>query len=75
MHGSLTAFELPFTGAANALALRQAIWKHRIEVPIIERPDRLLVRVSTHFYNTDKEIDRLVESLPAALQSVGLGAT
>lgn len=63
MHGSLTAFELPFTGPANAAKLRKEIWKHRIEVPIIERPDRLLIRVSTHFYNTREEIDRLAEML------------
>ncbi|HEX3150604.1 MAG TPA: aminotransferase class V-fold PLP-dependent enzyme [Gemmataceae bacterium] len=70
MHGSLTAFELPFTGAAKALALRNGIWKHRIEVPIIERPDRLLIRVSTHFYNTREEIDRLADVLPGALAEV-----
>lgn len=67
MHGSLTAFELPFRGPKAAAAMRQAIWKHRIEVPIIERPDRLMIRVSTHFYNTTAEIDRLVEILPGAI--------
>jgi isopenicillin-N epimerase len=70
MHGSMTAFELPFRGPAKATALRQAIWKHRIEVPVIERPDRLMIRVSTHFYNTFAEIDRLADVLPAALRSV-----
>ena len=50
MYGSMTAFELPIKGAAKAAALRQEIWKHRIEVPIVERPDRLLLafqRIST----------------------------
>jgi isopenicillin-N epimerase len=70
MHGSMTAFELPVTGPAKAAALRQAIWKHRIEVPVVERPDRLLLRVSTHFYNTRAEIDRLAEMLPEALAAV-----
>jgi isopenicillin-N epimerase len=70
MHGSMTAFELPVRGPAKAAALRQAIWKHRIEVPIVERPDRLLLRVSTHFYNTRAEIDRLAEVLPQALGEV-----
>jgi isopenicillin-N epimerase len=70
MHGSMTAFELPARGPAKAAALRQAIWKHRIEVPLIERPDRLLLRVSTHFYNTAAETDRLAEVLPAVLDSV-----
>ena len=34
--------------------------------PIVERPEGLLIRVSTHFYNTEDEIDRIgtaVESL------------
>lgn len=69
MHGSMTAFDLPFKGAAEASALRQAIWKHHIEVPVVERPDRLLLRVSTHFYNTREEVDRLAEVLPEALAS------
>lgn len=72
LHGSMTAFELPFVGAAKAEALRQAIWKHRIEVPIIERPDRLLLRVSTHFYSTFEEIERLAEILPEALANARL---
>lgn len=67
LHGSLTAFELPFRGPEHAAALRAAIWTHRIEVPVIERPDRLLIRVSTHFYNTTAEIDRLAEVLPKCL--------
>jgi isopenicillin-N epimerase len=71
LHGSMTAFELPIKGPAKAAALRQAIWKHRIEVPIVERPDRLLLRVSTHFYNTHDEIDRLTEVLPGALAEAG----
>lgn len=70
LHGSMTAFELPIRGPARAAALRQAIWKHRIEVPVVERPDRLLLRVSTHFYNTAGEIDRLAEVLPGALKEV-----
>jgi isopenicillin-N epimerase len=67
LHGSMTAFESPVNGPARAAALRQAIWKHRNEVPIVERPDRLLLRVSTHFYNTREEIHRLAEVLPGAL--------
>jgi isopenicillin-N epimerase len=71
MHGSMTAFELPIRRPIKAAALRQAIWKHRIEVPIVERPDRLLLRVSTHFYNTHDEIDRLAELLLEALAEGG----
>ena len=34
------------------------------QVPIIERPQGLLLRVSTHFYNDHAEIDRLADALP-----------
>ncbi len=53
-----------------ASRLRQAIWKHRIEIPIVERPDRLLIRASTHFYNTEEEIDRLGAILPGAIREI-----
>jgi len=66
MRGSLTSFRLP--DGIDAKRLREAIWKHRIEIPIVERPDRLLIRFSTHFYNLESEIDRLLEVLPDALQ-------
>jgi isopenicillin-N epimerase len=68
LHGSMTAFELP--QGTDGPALRRALWEHhRIEVPVIDRPDRLLIRVSTHFYNTRQEIDHLREALPDLLRS------
>jgi isopenicillin-N epimerase len=66
LSGAMTAFRLP--PSADATRLRQGLWeRNRIEVPIGERPDGLLVRVSTHFYNTEGEVDRLAEALPALL--------
>ena len=65
LHGAMTAFELP--AGVNAVALRKELWGQRIEIPVIERPDRLLLRVSHHFYTTEAEIDRLFEVLPPAL--------
>jgi isopenicillin-N epimerase len=60
--GYMTAFRLPAT--ADAGKLRRGLWEeHRIEAPIIERPDGLLVRASTHFYNTEEEIDHLAAAL------------
>jgi isopenicillin-N epimerase len=67
LHGSLTAFRLPDCGLAWH-QIRQRLWERGIEIPIIERPDGLLIRVSTHFYNTHAEIDKLVEALPHALR-------
>ena len=64
LHGALMAFNLPIQGAEKAADLRRGLWQqHRIEAPIIERPDRLLIRVSTHFYNTEEEVDRLAAAL------------
>ena len=65
MHGELTAFRLP--DGIHPQKLRDAIWAHRIETPIIERPDRTLIRISGHFYTTMEEIDRLAEILPGAI--------
>jgi isopenicillin-N epimerase len=58
LHGFLTAFRLP--PSVDALAWRKALWQRfRIEAPVVERPEGLLLRVSTHFYNTEGEIDQL----------------
>jgi isopenicillin-N epimerase len=59
--GAMTAFELP--AGAEAVPLRRKLWDARVEVPVVERPDRLLLRVSHHFYTTEAEIDRLAEVL------------
>jgi len=62
LHGALTAFRLP--PGVDAPELRQGLWeKYRIEAPIVERPEGLLIRTSTHFYNTQEEIDHLVLAL------------
>jgi selenocysteine lyase/cysteine desulfurase len=36
---------------------------------VIERSNLLLIRVSTHFYNTEAEIDLLVEALGELVRS------
>jgi isopenicillin-N epimerase len=64
--GAMTAFRLP--PHADAAALRRGLWeRYRVEAPVVERPDRLLVRASTHFYNTEAEVDRLAEALTGLL--------
>ena len=65
LSGPLMAYEL--MPGYDPVRLRQAIWDARFEMPVIERPDRLLIRTSTHFYNTEAEVDRLAEALPGML--------
>ena len=66
LHGAMLSFRLP--AHVEAPVLLRRLWEeHRIEVPIVERPDGLLLRTSTHFYNTDAEVDRLAEALPDLL--------
>jgi isopenicillin-N epimerase len=65
MHGFLTAFKLPAN--VDGPALRQRLWlRHRIEAPVIDRPEGQLLRVSTHFYNSKEEVDRLAEAISHA---------
>jgi isopenicillin-N epimerase len=69
LHGAMNAFRLPVPVGAEAL--RRHLWeRHRIEAPVIERREGLLLRVSTHFYNTEAEIDRLEVALRGFLPGV-----
>jgi isopenicillin-N epimerase len=66
MHGAMTAFRLP--PGVDGPALRRGLWeRYRIEAPVVDRPEGLLLRVSAHFYNTVEEIDQLAEALPTLL--------
>jgi isopenicillin-N epimerase len=68
LHGFMTAYRLP--AGTDAPKLRRDLWeRYRIETPIVDRPDGHLIRLSTHFYNTCEEIDRLVK----ALTELGMG--
>ena len=63
LHGSMTAFRIPTHVKREWSELRQEFWQRGIEIPIVIRPDHLLLRVSTHFYNTHEEIDRLAAAV------------
>jgi isopenicillin-N epimerase len=65
MSGPMSAFEAP--PGTDPVRLRKALWAERVEVNVIERPDRLLVRLSTNFYNTADEVARLAALLPGML--------
>ncbi len=67
LHGFLTAYRLP--PRVQGPLWRKLLWeRYRIEAPIIERPEGLLIRASTHFYNTTDEIDRLGDAVEAMLR-------
>jgi isopenicillin-N epimerase len=65
LHGSLTAFRIPARIKREWHEIRQGFWQRGIEIPIVIRPEYLLLRVSTHFYNTHEEIDRLATAVTA----------
>jgi isopenicillin-N epimerase len=68
LHGFMTAFRLP--AGVDAPRWRDQLWqRYRIEVPIVDRHDCLLIRVSTHFYNTTEEIDRLADAVETLLRA------
>lgn len=66
LRGAMTAFALP--PDTNPSQLRRELWQQRVEIPVIERPERLLLRVSHHFYTTEAEIDRLADVLQQLLR-------
>ncbi len=66
LHGFLTAFRLPQDLSPETL--RRLFWERHIEVLVAERPYGPVLRVSTHFYNTCEEIDRLGSVVPEVLQ-------
>jgi isopenicillin-N epimerase len=69
LHGTLTAFRMP--AATDLTVLRKGLWSHRIEVNVFERPEGPILRVSTHFYNTEEEVDQLAKVLPELLAAAG----
>jgi isopenicillin-N epimerase len=67
LHGFMTAYRLP--AGTDAPQLRRELWeRYRVETPIVDRPDGHLIRVSTHFYNTIEEIERLCTALGEMLR-------
>ena len=56
-------------GPGDGASLQKILWeKHGIEVPIIEFGGTRFIRVSCHLYNTQQEIDCLVEAVRELLR-------
>lgn len=68
-YGSMVTVPLPFVARDSAWPgsphpLQRWLWDaHRIEVPVFEWHERLMLRVSCHLYNRPADIDRLVDAL------------
>jgi isopenicillin-N epimerase len=72
LSAALVAYRLPH---GQSQSLQRTLWdNYRIETPVLDRPGGLCIRVSTHFYNTHDEIDRLTAAL-AELLGTGKLAT
>lgn len=67
LHRAMTTFWCP--AGVDADRLRELLWEHRIEVLINQWPDGVTLRVSTHFYNTAEELERLAAVVPKLVQS------
>ena len=66
MYGGMTSFALPH--GCDGAALQLALWKrYRVEVGIAESGNRALLRVSTHFFNIEAELDLLAGALEELL--------
>jgi isopenicillin-N epimerase len=66
LRGGLTAFLLP--DSVDAEELRRLLWEqHRIEINVVPHPNGNLLRVSTHYFNLDEEVERLGRALPECL--------
>jgi len=62
----MMAFRLP--QGTDAARLHAGLWERfRVEAAVIEGADHALIRVSTHFYNTEAEVERLAEALDELL--------
>ncbi len=68
LRAALASYRLP---RGDATQIQRQLWeKYRIETPVLARPTGPHVRVSTHFYNTEEEIDRLHAALAELLPNI-----
>lgn len=71
--GSMITLPLPTTNwqppkHGRRDPLQDALWnQHKIEIPLISWNGRRFIRVSCHLYNTQSDIDRLIEGLAKLL--------
>ena len=67
MSGGMTAFALP--SVIDRFSLQRQLWyQFRVEVGVLEQGTQSMLRVSTHFFNTEAEIDQLADALEDLLR-------
>jgi isopenicillin-N epimerase len=65
MNGAMTAFWCP--PGTDDEDLRRRLWDRRIEALVNKWPEGVMLRISTHFYTTETELERLAEYIPTLL--------
>lgn len=65
MHGAMSAFWTPAEPPSDQL--RQQLWDNKIEALINDWPDGRTLRISTHFYTREEEVERLAQFLRKVL--------
>ncbi len=60
--GAMTTFWWP--PGLDDEDLRRRLWERRIEALVNKWPEGLTLRISTHFYTTEDELDRLADAVP-----------
>jgi isopenicillin-N epimerase len=64
----MCAVPLPVSEGVTAEALQRRLWEEfQVEVPLVDWQDRRFVRVSIQAYNSERDVERLVEGLAALL--------
>jgi isopenicillin-N epimerase len=65
LSGAMTAFWCP--PGTDDDRLRRRLWDRRIEALVNKWPEGVMLRISTHFYTTEVELEQLAAVMPALL--------
>jgi isopenicillin-N epimerase len=69
LSGAMTAFWCP--PGTDDEELRRQLWERRIEALVNKWPEGVMLRISTHFYTTEAELEELAGAMPLILSALG----